>query len=376
MNQNSKFKDYTSQNNKYLDDLASTPLMAGIVENSSDPLMLGRVQVRIPALHRLPTDTDASYISDIDLPWARPGIFNGAGNDLGQFLPPIPGTRVWVVFEDGDPDKPVYLGGIPTIHGNDKLYNKNNPQALDGPFKVDSDDTPLEVLSVAPNTNIIYKSLKGAVIYYDDTDHEESVNIIDQSGQFVRMANRGTKAIESRRGALLGTNHDSYIEASHDGYTKVRVDDTGTEIVYQSRPEELPADYNPATDNSTDLDTPIQTPKSSIKVTKTGIDMNIGNEMDIRVNGISLAEYIRKIAESIVKRKPAYTSMNAVFDHQRVFDAEILNTNYSNYMSKVDNEVPVLIHKELLDESTQDAKLDENLVYNHVVVFDPLLSNE
>lgn len=55
----------------------------------------GRVQIRIPALHgNIPTQSN--YLADKSLPWAKPAILNGAGNDLGQFIVPSKGTRVVV----------------------------------------------------------------------------------------------------------------------------------------------------------------------------------------------------------------------------------------------------------------------------------------
>jgi hypothetical protein len=70
----------------------------GKVENNIDPLMLGRIQVSAPAVLR-----------DATLAWATPCVpYAGAG--VGLFLIPPKGANVWVEFEGGDPNKPIWSG--------------------------------------------------------------------------------------------------------------------------------------------------------------------------------------------------------------------------------------------------------------------------
>ena len=70
----------------------------GKVTNNLDPLQLGRVQVEVPAV-----------LGDGRLSWALPCVpFAGPG--VGFFaLPPV-GANVWVEFEGGDPDFPIWAG--------------------------------------------------------------------------------------------------------------------------------------------------------------------------------------------------------------------------------------------------------------------------
>lgn len=70
----------------------------GKVENNVDPLQLGRIQVSAPAV-----------LSDGSLSWAMPCV-PYAGPGVGFFaIPPI-GANVWVEFEGGDPDYPIWAG--------------------------------------------------------------------------------------------------------------------------------------------------------------------------------------------------------------------------------------------------------------------------
>lgn len=70
----------------------------GKVASNVDPLQLGRLQVTVPEI-----------LGDGRLSWAMPCVpFAGPG--VGFFaLPPI-NANVWVEFEGGDPDFPIWAG--------------------------------------------------------------------------------------------------------------------------------------------------------------------------------------------------------------------------------------------------------------------------
>ncbi|MFN2224900.1 MAG: phage baseplate assembly protein V [Anaerolineae bacterium] len=69
----------------------------GKVVNNVDPLMLGRILPLVPAVSELP------------LTWAMPNV-PFAGQGQGFFaLPPI-GANVWIEFEGGDPNYPIWTG--------------------------------------------------------------------------------------------------------------------------------------------------------------------------------------------------------------------------------------------------------------------------
>lgn len=70
----------------------------GTVANNVDPMQQGRLQVSVPAV--LGTGT---------LGWAMPCV-PYAGPGVGLFaLPPV-GANVWVEFEGGDPNFPIWTG--------------------------------------------------------------------------------------------------------------------------------------------------------------------------------------------------------------------------------------------------------------------------
>jgi Type VI secretion system/phage-baseplate injector OB domain len=72
----------------------------GKVEVNFDPLGLGRIQVSVP-----------DVMGDGTMAWAMPCL-PGAGPGVGIFVIPPQGANVWVEFERGDPDYPIYAGGF------------------------------------------------------------------------------------------------------------------------------------------------------------------------------------------------------------------------------------------------------------------------
>jgi hypothetical protein len=72
----------------------------GKVENNIDPMQLGRLQVAVPAVY-----------GDGRLSWAMP-CSPFAGNKVGFFALPPKGSNVWVEFEAGNPDYPIWCGGF------------------------------------------------------------------------------------------------------------------------------------------------------------------------------------------------------------------------------------------------------------------------
>ncbi|MBL4537969.1 MAG: hypothetical protein JKP96_04805 [Oceanicaulis sp.] len=71
----------------------------GVVINNIDPLMLGRVMVEVPSI--LPGVMN----------WAMP-CTPYAGEFVGLYAIPPDGANVWVEYEQGSPDYPVWVGGF------------------------------------------------------------------------------------------------------------------------------------------------------------------------------------------------------------------------------------------------------------------------
>lgn len=70
----------------------------GLVSDAQDPLMLGRIRAQVP-----------DVLGDQESGWAMPAAPFG-GSAAGFFALPSVGSGVWIEFEQGDPDFPVWTG--------------------------------------------------------------------------------------------------------------------------------------------------------------------------------------------------------------------------------------------------------------------------
>ena len=74
-------------------------LFRGTCANNIDPMQMGRIQVLVPSIGLPPSS------------WAMPCL-PVTGTQAGVFAVPPIGAGVWVEFEGGDPDYPVWVGGF------------------------------------------------------------------------------------------------------------------------------------------------------------------------------------------------------------------------------------------------------------------------
>ena len=70
----------------------------GLVMNNIDPMQMGRLMVQVPDVTGLMPST-----------WAMPCV-PVAGVQNGMFALPMVGSGVWVEYEQGDPDHPIWVG--------------------------------------------------------------------------------------------------------------------------------------------------------------------------------------------------------------------------------------------------------------------------
>jgi uncharacterized protein involved in type VI secretion and phage assembly len=70
----------------------------GRVTDIKDPLSIGRIRAKVP-----------DVMGDQDSGWAMPSMPSG-GSGMGLFALPSVGAGVWIEFEQGDPDDPIWSG--------------------------------------------------------------------------------------------------------------------------------------------------------------------------------------------------------------------------------------------------------------------------
>jgi uncharacterized protein involved in type VI secretion and phage assembly len=130
----------------------------GVVLNNVDPMQQGRLQVQVPDVTGLPPAS-----------WAMPCV-PIAGIQTGMVALPIPGSGVWVEFEQGDPDHPIWTGCFWGSAAEVPALALATPPAVPAITL----QTPLQNgLTVSdlpgPTGGIMLKSATGAMLIVNDT---------------------------------------------------------------------------------------------------------------------------------------------------------------------------------------------------------------
>lgn len=174
----------------------------GVVENCSDPLGQGRLQVRVPLVYGLLTEDEKhDHIPTLSLPWATTLASGGGGYyDTGSQIPIQCGSVVAVQFEGGNPNSPVVMGTYYYHPENTKHYVHKDPRNRWPDYKIPigggemkvrkGPNNPSEASMLyifTPTRGVVSKSLKGHTIWWEDKDNAECFEIVDRCGQGIRM---------------------------------------------------------------------------------------------------------------------------------------------------------------------------------------------
>jgi len=137
---------------KYLGKYRATVL------NNVDPMRKGRIQVTV-----------ADVLNVLPATWALPCV-PVAGLQTGVFtLPPLV-AEVWVEFEQGDPDYPIWVGGYWGDPGEVPALAQTVPPGVFGFVIQTTLQTALVISDLpGPTGGIMLKSPSGATLIVNDT---------------------------------------------------------------------------------------------------------------------------------------------------------------------------------------------------------------
>jgi hypothetical protein len=226
-------------------------VFVGVVEdNSSDPLKMGRLKVRVVGVH---TDVrngeeDGKGIRTENLPWCSP--LGGESIDgQSDIVIPAQGSVVLVVFLDPDQQVPIYLGTIPKVADILPDFNlgfsdpaKQHPSAdykKESPISrlvrnenidktivpgkksqakstslFDEPETPYN--AEYPHNRVI-ESASGHVIEIDDTPGSERIHMWHKSGTFYEMHPDGKMVtrVEGTNTTIVIADNNLSIDGDH-----------------------------------------------------------------------------------------------------------------------------------------------------------------
>jgi hypothetical protein len=134
----------------------------GTVIENIDPEQIGRVLVQVP-----------DVLGDIPSSWALPCV-PAAGIQSGVFVVPPIGSQVWVEFEQGDPDYPIWTGGFWGLVADVPVFATAPPAIPPGQnIVMQTTGQNMVMVSDAPPTpvtgGIVIKSVSGAMIVVNET---------------------------------------------------------------------------------------------------------------------------------------------------------------------------------------------------------------
>jgi uncharacterized protein involved in type VI secretion and phage assembly len=143
----------------------------GVVVNNLDPMQIGRIQALVPDVTPIPGS------------WAMPCV-PWAGINTGVFTVPPIGAGVWVEFERGDPDYPIWVGGYWGTAAEVPVMAHAVPPAVAG-FTIQTtlkngltiSDTP------GPTGGILIQTTTGAMISVSDV----GITISNGKGAVISM---------------------------------------------------------------------------------------------------------------------------------------------------------------------------------------------
>lgn len=147
----------------------------GFVVDNADPEALGRVSLRIP-----------SVLGNEVSGWALPCAPYGGLDGQGLFVIPDVEAQVWVEFEEGNPDKPIWTGTFWR-----------------------ASDQPPENARVSPPTTRMLQTTAGHRLQFDDKDGEEQVTLAHTGGSELTMEPDGNLVLTNEGGSKLTLDNAS-----------------------------------------------------------------------------------------------------------------------------------------------------------------------
>jgi len=130
----------------------------GMVLNNIDPMQLNRLQVQVPDVAGLAPAT-----------WAMPCV-PVAGLQNGMVALPMIGSGVWIEFEQGDPDYPIWVGSFWGSAAEVPALAHATPPGLQAFTMQTTLQNGLTISDLpGPTGGIMLKSATGATLIVNDT---------------------------------------------------------------------------------------------------------------------------------------------------------------------------------------------------------------
>ena len=166
---------------------------AGRVFDNVDPKKLGRIRAIVPEVGFVNDATD----------WAFPCSQYGGLTDAGFFVVPDKGMNVWIEFEAGDANRPIWVGTfwaepegkaespILARGGKDDITQEKGTDQATEANGTEQNEPPPAYGGKYPY-NKVWKTTAGHVIEVDDTPNQERLQVMHRTGTYVEFKREGS----------------------------------------------------------------------------------------------------------------------------------------------------------------------------------------
>ena len=156
-------------------------IYVGLVVDNDDPKKLGRLKISVPSVY--------GNIEKEDLPWSEP-CFPYGYTDQGIFFIPELNSLVSVMFINGSPYKPLWLGTI---------------------FRENENVVPSEAKDIYPHRKII-KTNSGYLMFDDDSQY---IELKHRSGSRIAVTKDGDITIHAAHDVVILADHQIIMDLTN-----------------------------------------------------------------------------------------------------------------------------------------------------------------
>ena len=159
----------------------------GVVIDNADPDKLGRLRVWVPSLFPRAGGANPGADDPSVTDWAWPCLPYGGSAQQGFFFVPDVGAKVWVEFEEGNLDSPIWVGVFWSRPGG----------TSDVPESATEPDAP---------TRRLIRTACGHEMVFDDKPGEESITLRHKDGALISFDSKGSLTLANKNGTFLYLN--------------------------------------------------------------------------------------------------------------------------------------------------------------------------
>jgi len=181
----------------------------GTVVDNKDPKKMARLRLRVPSV----------LGPDVVSGWATACIPYGGADQQGCLFIPALGAGVWVEFEGGDREFPIWSGAYVSLPGGSTEAPKPN----------NADGSTADIGSDATSRKTI-KTAVGHTIQFEDAAGDEAVHLQDGvHGHRIRFDNDGVAITEGAFGHSITMDPDG-ITLQYKGGDTIIIDSSGIHV--------------------------------------------------------------------------------------------------------------------------------------------------